>query len=71
MSEHVHRFRLRAEIAEKEIAPRTMPFARQWMSVRASFDTREEGEKWLAKLKESAQVENDEIFDLNEETSDG
>ena len=66
-----HRFALRAEIAEKEISPRTMPFARHWMSVRAKFDTREECDQWLAKLEETAQVENIEISDLNEETSDG
>ena len=67
----IHRFGLRAEIAEKPISPRSMTFARPWMSVRASFDTREEGEAWLQKLKESCDVMNDEIYDLNEETSDG
>ena len=68
---NVHRFGLRAEISEKPVSPRVMPFARPWMSVRASFDTREEADQWLGKLKESMQVENDEIFHLNEETSDG
>jgi hypothetical protein len=66
-----HRFGLRAEITEKNLSSHTLHFARQWMSVRVSFDSREEAEAWLEKLRESSEVQNDEIYDLNEETTDG
>jgi len=67
MSERVHRVRLRAEVAEKEVSPRSMHFARPWMSLRISFNTRDEANIWLGKMEETCEVQNAEIYDVNEE----